>query len=133
MCAAMCPQPPCMVIIESLPMTGSLEIPVSVLNHLVFLAYDEWKRKLSSEAINMYFVLLDKITKISPTLDAAFELCQYLDKAVNLLNLQGNEIDWLTVANAWIISQWYIEHYKKIRAKLSWKDHLDNDCKVEAV
>lgn len=54
------------LIVKSLLMTGLVEIPVSVLNRLVFQAYDKWEQWFPSEAKNVYSILLDKIVKVSP-------------------------------------------------------------------
>lgn len=107
-------------MVQTLPTTGSLEIPVLVLNHLVFFAYDECKRKFPSAVKDMYLILLDTIVEASPVLSEAFTPRQY--KAADILDLCGNEVDQLTLASAWVVSRCYVETFEELSAKYYWKD-----------
>lgn len=112
--------------------TGLLEIPVSVLNHLVFLAYDEWEKKFPSSVKDMYSVLLDKIVKPSPVLGQAFTPRQYLDKAADILDLRGNEINQLTLASAWVVSRWSVVTFRELSVRHFWKNQSRGAHEIEA-
>lgn len=83
-------------------------------------------------ARNLYAILLDKITELSPALASAFELRQYLDKAADVLDLGGSQLDQLTPANAWTVSRCYVEIFEEITVAPYWKNQSRGAREIEA-
>lgn len=132
LCVRWCVQAVVMMI-QGLLTTGSLEIPVSILNNLVLQAYDEWETNFPHTAMNMYSILLDKITKTSPALGAAFEPQQYLDKAADILGLSSSKLDHLKLPDVWVVGQRYVKFFEELSGNPYWRKKEDGDREIEAV
>lgn len=109
-----------------------MEIPVPVLNHLVFKAYDEWEQQFPPRrktCIRSCWIRSPKSRRFW----ARRSNRGNISTAADILNLQESDVDRLTLANAWIVSRRYVEYFEELSAAHWWKDQPRGARETEAV